>query len=118
MQTPNLPQQKQIGFAQGLGVSLRSVSPTVGRPAMSLNGEAQSTKFPDHYGTVGFRLQGRGPGIAMAIDDIAGVSVNPAAGVIDQARGVERLENLRQALRVVLPPTFVEEDPQDDGGMI
>ena len=54
----------------------------------------------------------------MAIHDVARVRIGPTAGVIHQARGVQVLETLGQTLRVILPPTFVEKYPEDDGGMI
>src|SRR3984957_20957204 len=118
VKAPNLPQQKEIGFSQGLGVRLQSVSPMVGGPAMSLGNEAQTAKLAHHGGAVGFWFQGRRAWIAMAIDNIASMRIDPAAGVIDQTRRVKRLEALRQTLRVILPPAFIKKDPEDDRGMV
>src|SRR5271169_1505794 len=85
---------------------------------MSLRDEAQSAKLAHHGGASGLGFQGGRPRIAVAIDNVARVCVGPATGVVDQARGVQSLETLRQSRRVILPPAFVEEDPKDDGWMV
>src|SRR5580658_17574 len=85
---------------------------------MPFGDQTQSAKLAHHRGASGLGFQGGRAGIAMAIDNIARVRIDPTAGVIDQSRWVQRLETLGQTLRVILSPALIEKNPEDDGGMV
>ncbi len=56
--------------------------------------------------------------IAVPVEDVAHVVEAAATGLIHQPRGIERLDQLNQRLRVVLALRFVEHHPHDDRRMI
>src|SRR5258708_12599888 len=54
----------------------------------------------------------------MVVENVAGAEIIPATGVVDQTGWIPGLEEIRDSNGIILPPTFIENDPHHDAGMI
>src|ERR1039458_4944488 len=81
------------------------------------NTEANTTKFTVHH-----RLRGAGritgSRVAVVVQNIASPKIAAAAGLVDQARRIQSLDFGYQSRRIVLPLSFIENHPHDDGWMV
>src|SRR5258707_13067899 len=54
----------------------------------------------------------------MVVENVAGAEIIPATGVVDQTGWIPGLEEIRDSNGIILTPTFIENDPHHDAGMI
>src|SRR5262249_23152186 len=80
--------------------------------------EAKAAKLTQHRRAICFARGSFGPRVTVHVPNISSPLISPAARIIHQARAIQRLQPVGQALGVVLPPALVEEHPHDNGWMI
>ncbi len=120
-ETGNLVEKIEVASGKGGAIREGLVAPVVfGEPGVAIEGEAEAAEFAEHAGAGRFEGWAGGIGIGVDIEGVADVHVGPAAGVVDEARGIPGFDFVGDGARpvqVVLSPALIPRDPHDDGGV-
>lgn len=119
---PDAVEQSHEPVVEGGEARLVLVAESAARiPLVAGDPDAETAVLAQHGGAYGLRRGVAGADVIVVVDDVAvaavlGAAAVDAAHVVDETRGVVRLDHVRDAGLVVLAPTLVLVDPQDQRG--
>src|SRR5688572_27095500 len=85
---------------------------------MTFNGPPETAKLAQDAGSFRLDREHARTGVVVHVVHVPFAAVGPAAGTIDEPRGVELLREGEILIRLELPPAFIERHPADDAGVV